>query len=114
MESTTRLKSSFEERYHKIKKQLHDTEKSYQETIETIQVEKKQLLSENVALKELIDHTKSEMELQKKKHEEIIVKVKKINEETFKNTTETMQKEFDAKLLESKKILKTLVIQSRN
>ena len=103
LESTTRLKSSFEERYHKIKKQLHDTEKSYQETIETIQVEKKQLLSENVALKELIDHTKSEMELQKKKHEEIIVKVKKINEETFKNTTETMQKEFDAKLLESKK-----------
>ena len=103
LESTTRLKSSFEERYHKIKKQLHDTEKSYQETIETIQVEKKQLLSENVALKELIDHTKSEMELQKKKHEEIIVKVKKINEETFRNTTETMQKEFDAKLLESKK-----------
>ena len=29
--------------------------------------------------------------------------MKKINEETFKNTTETMQKEFDAKLLESKK-----------
>ena len=52
LESTTRLKSSFEERYHKIKKQLHDTEKSYQETIETIQVEKKQLLSENVGIKQ--------------------------------------------------------------
>ncbi len=108
LENTERLKSSFEERYHNVKKELSDTKKISQETVAKLQIEIDQLQSKNTTLNESIETVTAENLKIKENNNRAIIEAKTNHENLLKTTMEEMQCHFDNKASEAKKYIDTL------